>query len=121
MITEALLAVGGVAAVWVLNGVRKALLKPRIRRVAYSCAGGVHRLEIERQELSPPWRTLKEVWVTSNLKPTNAWARESDGWLPRVLSYGCESRHWLQERLDNLQALAAAEKQHTEAVLAETN
>lgn len=49
-------------AIWFLNGLRKALLNPRIRLHAMTKAGNGHLVVVTRQELLPPWRQLRETW-----------------------------------------------------------
>lgn len=106
-------------AAWFLNGLRKAALKPRVRLLSYSKAGGVHRLEVERQELLPPWRTLKEVWISTNPNVHEPWRRAVDGWRP--CSGYSSWQHAPQDRFDSLVVLADAEKRHTDAVLGDMN
>lgn len=104
--------------VWFLNGLRKATLNQRTRLVSAHEAGGVLRLEIDRQEMLPPWRTVRETWITSKLEMHEAWTRLSDGWRPRSgYSY---MQHWLQDRLDCLWRLSVNEKKHTDAVLGDS-
>ncbi len=66
----------GPVAIWFLNGLRKAVLKPRVRYLSHSIVGSDALVTIERQELLPPWRTLVESYL---VRPGHHPCRESDG------------------------------------------
>lgn len=52
------------AAIWFANGLRKALLNPRIKYVSHTPAAKHGKLvTLRRQELLPPWRLLDETWL----------------------------------------------------------
>ena len=52
-----------VFAAWFLNGLRKAILRPRIAYVMHSDVKGETLLTVRRQERLPPWRLLEETWL----------------------------------------------------------
>ena len=73
---------------YAVNGVRKALFKPRLRVISFSKTKAGEFVETERQQLLPPWLTIKETWMAepnqtyrhdySTYKFTD-YLRESDG------------------------------------------
>lgn len=64
-------------AIWFVNGLRKALLNPRVKYCSHTSAGHLGKLVIvRRQELLPPWRTLDETWLIDDRKAV----RDGDGW-----------------------------------------
>ncbi len=67
------------AAIWFANGLRKAVMRPRVTYVTHSEIDGHGTLlTVKRQELLPPWRTLEEVWLLEGA-PKRACTRELDG------------------------------------------
>jgi hypothetical protein len=60
---------------WLLNGLRKALFKPRLKILSVSDTGAGTFVEVERQQLLPPWLTFKETWV----QESGDFTREIDG------------------------------------------
>ena len=115
---QALLPLLAVFVAWFINGLRKALTKPEFKLLSHSQYADVDRLEIERQERCPPWRTLHETWVGSSkdLGKKN-WVRSSDGYQPDVEE--TDRTHPLQERLNSLLLMAKREKAHTDACIAD--
>lgn len=109
-------------AIWWLNGLRKVWLLPRIRVLEVSkFSGGGQLVRIERQELVPPWRLLKETWVRSD-GSRSAWVNGSvsdhrrmplftrqDGWCPGD-SFATE----LQLRIDGAVWAYLLDAKHTE-------
>jgi hypothetical protein len=73
-----------VFAGWFLNGLRKAVMKPRLTYASHQFVPHQgYFLTVKRQELLPPWRTLDETWFLDKPSPskkTTACTRESDGW-----------------------------------------
>lgn len=72
------------AGLWFANGVRKAIWRPRFKLFSYSATKAGTFVEIERQELLPPWRALKETWMRHEFKDRYGqtefyYSRESDG------------------------------------------
>ena len=77
--TQILYLAGGI---FVANGLRKALLKPRVTYVGHvKVDKDTYLLEVMRQELMPPWRTLKERWRVKPSHSLDKWSadRELDG------------------------------------------
>lgn|SRR5512138_3967207 len=69
------------AAIYVANGLRKSLLKPRVRYLEHTDVEGHGTLvKIKRQELLPPWRTLEETWLVFPYAE-KACVREGDGYV----------------------------------------
>lgn len=69
-----------VAAVWLLNGLRKAVFKPRVTYVSHiPVPGDGYMLTVKRQQLLPPWLTVTETWRLTSLDHYGCRAtRESD-------------------------------------------
>ena len=73
--TQTAYVIGGL---WVVNGLRKAVLKPRVQYLEHSEIKHHGSLvKIKRQELLPPWRTLEETWLVPYV--TGVCVREGDG------------------------------------------
>lgn len=65
---------------WFLNGLRKAIMRPRVTYVAHVAVNDHGTLvTVRRQELIPPWRTLDEVWLLGVYGGGKSAIRESDG------------------------------------------
>jgi hypothetical protein len=68
------------AAIWFANGLRKAVMRPRVTYVTHSnLQGHGTLLTVKRQELLPPWRTLDETWLLVSSRDNKTATRESDG------------------------------------------
>ena len=54
------------AGLWFANGLRKAIMRPRVTYVTHSKVDG-HGvlLTVRRQQLLPPWLTVEETWLLS--------------------------------------------------------
>ncbi len=63
-------------AIWFLNGLRKAVLLPRVKYCSHTNTSGGVLARVRRQERLPPWRNLEEEWL---LLPHVA-VRSSDGY-----------------------------------------
>ena len=73
-----------VGAVWFLNGLRKALWKPRVQYLEHAAAGQQTLIKIRRQQRLPPWRSLVETWLING----NEIIREGDGYVLPQPAYG---------------------------------
>jgi hypothetical protein len=102
------------AALWFVNGLRKAILKPRVTYVTHSkVEGHGSLLTVRRQQLLPPWLTVEETWLVG---AHGNWAtRESDG---RRLSSACseDDGHGLLTKLEGLLTVQAARAKETETL-----
>lgn len=65
------------AGLWFLNGLRKVFFKPRIKIVSFTRTKAGEFVDVERQQLAPPWLTLKEVWWRG--ETYDDFVRETDG------------------------------------------
>lgn len=81
-----------VAALWFLNGLRKAMFKPSLTYISHQVAKRAgwnghdgYFVTVERQQLLPPWLLVKETWfvnMAGTRYPSLVEAtRESDGHL----------------------------------------
>jgi hypothetical protein len=68
-----------ILAGWFLNGLRKALFKPRIKIVRLAASRAGTFVDVERQQLLPPWMTFKETWVRDSSGQEMDFIRQSDG------------------------------------------
>lgn len=50
-------------AIWFLNGLRKALVNPRLQVHTMTKAGKFYFLDVTRQQLLPPWQQKRETWL----------------------------------------------------------
>lgn len=65
---------------WLANGVRKALFKPRLKLISVSKSKAGTFVEVERQQLLPPWLVFKETWFHSlDVYGDSRFRRETDG------------------------------------------
>jgi hypothetical protein len=102
------------AALWFANGLRKAIMRPRVTHVTHSeVEGHGTLLTVKRQELLPPWRTLDETWL---LVGRYSATREKDGKSldgdPFTLTGGSH----LQQNLHGLLAVQEARAKETETL-----
>jgi hypothetical protein len=77
-----LLYLGG--GLWLLNGLRKAVFKPRLQYVSHQAIkGDGHMVTLKRQQLLPPWMTVEETWHVPYIGPVTDITRQ-DG---KALNY----------------------------------
>lgn len=85
---------------WFLNGLRKAIWKPRVTYVSHRAvpkAGTL--LTVKRQQLMPPWMLVEETWLLDRGIHYNHATRESDG---RSISDNSNGSIWDYTLVDSL-------------------
>jgi hypothetical protein len=100
-----------IIGLWLLNGLRKAVMKPRIRIVRLAKANGETFVDTERQQLLPPWLTIKETWQKVRVDYHTDFVRASDGVLLSADRFGPVHLHRQLARLvDIAEAKAKADE-----------
>jgi hypothetical protein len=67
-------------AIWFLNGLRKAVFKPRVVYVSHQDIPGEGTLmTVKRQQLIPPWSQIEETWLLSRGLLDDTATRAPDG------------------------------------------
>jgi hypothetical protein len=64
-------------AIWFLNGLRKAFLNPRIKVLTFTKVPDGYLVNLNRQQLLPPWLMRQETWLVDRYRPSAT--REGDG------------------------------------------
>jgi hypothetical protein len=105
--------IGGVVfAVWFLNGLRKAIFKPRITYVSHVVIGNKgYFLTVKRQQLLPPWLLVEETWHLDDLGPFPVATRTSDG--------ACGGKEFLRDRLVSTMKMRLLKEQADANAIAE--
>jgi hypothetical protein len=103
-------------AAYVLNGLRKALMKPRLKIVSVSKTKQTTFVEVERQQLLPPWLTFKETWMKISYYEGCDFLRETDGVTLSSERFGPAD---LSKQLDQLLSIHAARETELQELLRE--
>ncbi len=101
-------------AAWFLNGLRKAVWRPRLTLVSMSSLGGQRWLmTVRRQQLLPPWGVVDETWL---LTGSDAAYCEQTGRTAGLYDMGGT----LLQRLVALRKVASAREEETEELSRKT-
>lgn len=99
-------------ALWFLRGLWVATQRPRLAYRSHETLAKKRMfITVDRQELLPPWRLLRETWLVSLHTTSDFPTREGDGRVERREHYGRLLMTPLGKRLEALQETIEAREE----------
>jgi hypothetical protein len=100
----------GIFAAWFLRGVYAAVCRPRLTYRSHELLKDKRMfITVDRQEVLPPWRSLRETWLVARHGRLTFPSREGDGRVAKDSTYDVLSP--LGKRLEALQETIEAREE----------